>query len=166
MAGLRDVAPFEVSVSAYPEMHPESHNWDAEIDNLKRKVDAGATRAITQFFFEADTFLRFVDRVETAGIDIPIVPGIMLQPNFAGLKRMADMCGINVPDSYEEAFAGREGDPEACRLIATSLAYELTADLYNGGIRDFHFYTLNRAELAVSVSRALGLHEQLMVDAG
>ncbi|WP_373299041.1 methylenetetrahydrofolate reductase [NAD(P)H] [Algimonas arctica] len=158
VAGLKKVADFEVSVSAYPERHPESPSWDAELDNLKRKVDAGATRAITQFFFEAETFLRFQDRVQAAGIDIPIVPGLMLQPNFQGLKRMSDMCGVRVPEWYAFLFEGLNEDPETRNLLTSSLALELTASLFDAGVRHFHLYTLNRAGLAVSVSRILGRH--------
>jgi len=106
VAGLKSFHDFEVSVSAYPERHPESASWDVEIDNLKKKVDAGATRAITQFFFCPDTFMRYQDRVLDAGIDIPIVPGMMLQPNFKGLRRMSKMCGVNVPDWYAQLFDG------------------------------------------------------------
>ncbi len=161
VAGLKDIADFEISVSAYPELHPESGSWDAEIDNLKRKVDAGATRAITQFFFEPETFLKFQDRVLDAGVNIDIVPGLMLQPNFKGLKRMSDMCGVNVPVWYSDLFAGLDNDEESRTLLTASLTSELTAALYENGVRDFHLYTLNRAQLAVSVSRVLGLHHRL-----
>lgn len=161
VAGLKKVADFEVSVSAYPELHPESGTWNAELDNLKRKVDAGATRAITQFFFTPDTFLRFQDRVLDAGIDISIVPGLMLQPNFKGLKRMSDMCGVTVPDWYADLFNGLEKDEDSRTLLTASLASELTAELYENGVRDFHLYTLNRAHLAISVSRVLGLHHRM-----
>ena len=158
--GLKKVADFEVSVSAYPELHPESGTWDAEIDNLKRKVDAGATRAITQFFFSPDTFMRFLDRVLDAGIDIPIVPGLMLQPNFKGLNRMSKMCGVNVPHWYADLFEGLDNDADTRQLLTASLASELTAELHDRGVRHFHLYTLNRAELAYAVSRVLGLHHR------
>jgi len=158
VAGLKANHDFEVSVSAYPELHPESGTWDAELDNLKRKVDAGATRAITQFFFEPDTFMRFTDKVADAGIDIPIVPGLMLQPNFKGLKRMSKMCGVNVPNWYAELFEGLEKDPAARQLLTASLASELTAELHERGVSHFHLYTLNKAEIAIAVSRILGLH--------
>lgn len=161
VAGLKSVADFEVSVSAYPERHPESGTWDAEIDNLKRKVDAGATRAITQFFFSPDTFMQFQDRVLDAGIDIPIVPGLMLQPNFVGLKRMSDMCGVEVPSWYSDLFDGLENDAETRQLLTASLASELTAELHDRGVRHFHLYTLNRADLAFAVSRVLGLHHRM-----
>ena len=157
VAGLKSIADFEISVSAYPERHPESASWAAEIDNLKRKVDAGATRAITQFFFEPDTFMRFQDRVLDAGINIPIVPGLMLQPNFKGLKRMADMCGVTVPDWYCSLFDGLNDEVETRKLLTASLASELSAELLNRGVKHFHLYTLNRAELALVVSRVLGL---------
>lgn len=159
--GLKRVADFEVSVSAYPECHPESPGWQAEIDNLKRKVDAGATRAITQFFFSAETFLRFQDRVHAASIDIPIIPGLMLQPNFKGLKRMSELCGVNVPDWYANLFDGTENDPDTRQLLTVSLATELAASLHESGVRHFHLYTLNRTEMAMAVSRVLGLRTQV-----
>ena len=163
--GLKRVADFEISVSAYPERHPESSDWSAEIDNLKRKVDAGATRAITQFFFSPEVFIRFEDRVRDAGIDIPIVPGLMLQPNFNGLKRMSDMCGVEVPDWYARLFDGLDNDAQTRQLLTASLASELTAELYDRGVRHFHLYTLNKAELAYTVSRVLGLHHKLQEEA-
>ncbi len=165
VAGLKSVADFEVSVSAYPERHPESPSWEIEIDNLKKKVDAGATRAITQFFFSPDTFMRFQDRVLDAGISIPIVPGLMLQPNFAGLKRMSDMCGVQVPNWYADLFEGLENDPDARQLLTASLSTELTAELHDRGVRHFHLYTLNRADLAFAVSRVLGLHHRMNLKA-
>ena len=160
VAGLRARHDFEVSVSAYPERHPESADWAAELDNLKRKVDAGASRAITQFFFSPDTFWRFQDKVLDAGIDLPIVPGLMLQPNFKGLARMSELCGVAVPDWYAELFEGLDDDPNTRELLTASLVSELTAELYDRGVRDFHLYTLNRAEIASSVSRILGLHHR------
>jgi len=161
VAGLKSFHDFEVSVSAYPERHPESANWQVEIDNLKRKVDAGASRAITQFFFSPDTFMRYLDQVLDAGIDIPIVPGLMLQPNFKGLKKMSDMCGVNVPDWYGDLFDGLDKDPETRQLLTASLASELTAELFDRGVRHFHLYTLNRADLAYAVGRVLGLHSRM-----
>ncbi len=160
VAGLKSIANFEVSVSAYPERHPESTSWDVEIDNLKRKIDAGATRAITQFFFEPDTFIRFLDRTRDAGIDIPIVPGLMLQPNFKGLKRMSDMCGVNVPNWYSALFEGLDNDPATRQLLTASLASELAAELLNRGVKHYHLYTLNKAELPLVVSRVLGLRAE------
>lgn len=160
VAGLKDIKPFEISVGAYPERHPESKNWDAEIDNLKRKIDAGATRAITQFFFEAETFLRFRDRVADFGLNIQIVPGLMLQPNFKGLKRMSDMCAINVPDWYHALFDGLENDEQARLLVTATTVADLAAGLRENGVNDFHFYTLNKADLAFSVCKILGLRAE------
>lgn len=157
IAGLRNVAPFDISVSAYPERHPESQNWDVEIDNLKRKIDAGATRAITQFFFEADTFLRFQDKATDAGINIPIIPGLMLQPNYKGIKRMSEMCKINVPNWYHDLFAGLDDDPATRQLLAASTAAKLARSLQKRGVRHFHFYTLNKADLAFMVCKILGV---------
>jgi len=156
VAGLKARHDFEVSVSAYPERHPESPNWDAELDNLRRKVDAGATRAITQFFFSPETYMRYLDRVLDAGIDLPIVPGLMLQPNFKGLAKMSKMTGVVVPDWYATLFEGLDDEPHTRELLTSSLVSELTAELYDRGVRDFHLYTLNRAELALAVSRVLG----------
>lgn len=164
VAGLKALHDFEISVSAYPERHPESPSWDIEIDNLKKKVDAGATRAITQFFFSADTLMRFQDRVLDAGIIIPIVPGIMLQPNFAGLKRMSHMCGVEVPDWYAEHFDGLEDFPEKREFQTGRLASELTVELRDKGVQHFHLYTLNRAKLASRISRVLGLHDNIEKD--
>jgi len=158
--GLKKIADFEVSVSAYPEQHPESSDWSVEIDNLKRKIDAGATRAITQFFFSPDIFWRFQDRVLDAGIDIPIVPGLMLQPNFKGLARMSKMCGVAVPDWYAGLFEGLDDDPITRDMLTATLAAELTAELRDRGVDHFHLYTLNRAEIAMAVSRILGLHNR------
>lgn len=160
VAGLKNIANFEVSVSAYPELHPESSDWRAEIDNLKRKIDAGATRAITQFFFSPDIFWRFQDRVLDAGLDIPIVPGLMLQPNVKGLQRMSSLCGVAVPDWYVELFEGLDGDPLTRDMLTASLMSELTAELYDRGVRQYHLYTLNRAEIAGAVARVLGMHRR------
>ena len=158
--GLKKIADFEVSVSAYPEQHPESANWSIEIDNLKRKIDAGATRAITQFFFSPDIFWRFQDRVLDAGIDIQIVPGLMLQPNFKGLARMSKMCGVSVPDWYAGLFEGLDDDAVTRDMLTAALAAELTAELRDRGVKHFHLYTLNRAEIASAVGRILGLHQR------
>lgn len=155
--GLRDIAPFDVSVSTYPERHPESRNWDDEIDNLKRKVDAGATRAITQFFFTPDVFLRFQDKVLDAGINIPIIPGLMLQPNYKGIKRMSDMCQINIPDWYHELFSGLDDEPQTRQMMAATTAAELVVKLQENGVRHFHFYTLNKADLAFMLCKTLGV---------
>lgn len=160
VAGIKKAAPFEVSVGAYPELHPESGNWDAELDNLKRKIDADADRAITQFFFEADTFLRFQDKAFDAGINIPIVPGLMLQPNFNGLKRMSEMCGISVPSWLNKLYAGLDDDPQARLLVTATTVADLAANLRAQGVHDLHFYTLNKADLAFSVCKTLGFPAQ------
>ena len=158
-AAIRAVAPFEVSVGLYPQIHPESPSVDHDIDVLKAKVDAGATRAITQFFFDVDAFLRFRDRVRAAGVSIPVSPGIMPVSNFNGVKRMAGPCGIAVPHWLANLFDGQDGDPETRKLIAASVAAETCAKLEEEGFSDFHFYTLNRADLVYAICRVLGVRE-------
>lgn len=155
--GLRDIADFEVSVAAYPETHPEAHSADADLDNLKRKIDAGATRAITQFFFDTEVFLRFRDRVAAAGIDVPLIPGIMPVTNFASVRRFSAMCGASVPDWLGSTFDGLDDDPETRQLVAATVACEQCQQLATHGVRNFHFYTLNRAELSYAICRRLGL---------
>ena len=157
--GIMDVAPFEVSVGLYPQIHPESPGADHDIDVLKAKVDAGATRAITQFFFDTDVFLRFMDKVRKAGVTIPISPGIMPVSNFKGLQRMADPCGIPLPGWLGGLFDGLDEDPETRRLIAASVAAETCARLAEEGFSDFHFYTLNRADLVYAICRVLGVRD-------
>jgi len=157
VAGLKKIADFEVSVSAYPELHPESLNWGDELDNLKRKIDAGATRAITQFFFSADTFLRYQDKALDAGITIPIIPGLMLQPNYRGLKRISKLCYISVPDWYHELFEPLDDDPGTRLLLTASTAADLAAQLRDKGVKHFHFYTLNKADLAYTACQILGV---------
>jgi len=152
VAGLKRIADFDISVAAYPERHPESSSWEAELDNLKRKVDAGATQAITQFFASSDVFLRYLDRVRDAGITIPIIPGIMLQPNFHGLKRMADMCGVNIPADYAALYEGLDDDPRTREFLTVSLITELVSILRNEGVEQFHFYTLNKHDLAYPIA--------------
>jgi methylenetetrahydrofolate reductase (NADPH) len=154
--GLKAIAPFEISVAAYPESHPDSGSKAADLDNLKRKIDAGADRAITQFFFEPDTFFRFQDDAAAAGITAEIVPGIMPVMNFASIKRMSAMCGTDVPAWLGELFEGLDDHPEARHLVAGTVAAELCRRLYAGGVRQFHFYTLNRAELAYAICHILG----------
>jgi methylenetetrahydrofolate reductase (NADPH) len=151
---------FEVSVGCYPEGHPESPSPAHDIDVLKAKVDAGATRAISQFFFDIDAFLRFRDRIRAAGIGIPLIPGIMPVSNFAGLKRMSAGCGASVPDWLAAHFDGLDGDPETRKLIAASIAAETCARLQEEGFEDFHFYTLNRADLVYAICRVLGVREE------
>ena len=158
-AGLKRIAPFEISVGCYPEKHPESPSLAHDIEVLKAKVDAGATRAITQFFFDMEAFLRYVDRVRKAGIDIPIVPGIMPVTNFAGLVRMAGPCGASIPPWLATLFEGLDEDRETRRLIACSVAAEMCARLEQEGFSDLHFYTLNRPDLVYAICRVLGLRE-------
>lgn len=157
VAGLRAIAPFEISVAAYPETHPEADCAQGDIDNLKRKLDAGATRAITQFFHEPDTFFRFRDAVAAAGIDAEIVPGIMPVTSFAATRRMSAMCGTAVPPWMARLFDGLDDLPAARQLVAGTVAAELCRRLYAGGVRNFHFYTLNRAELAYAICHLLGM---------
>jgi methylenetetrahydrofolate reductase (NADPH) len=158
-AAIKRVGDFEVSVGLYPEKHPESPSLDHDIDVLKAKVDAGATRAITQFFFDVDAFLRFVDRVRTAGITVPIVPGIMPVTNYKGLVRMAGACQARVPGWLANLFDGLDEDPDTRRLIAGSVAAEMCARLEEEGFDAFHFYTLNRADLVYAICRVLGVRE-------
>ncbi len=157
VAGLKNVADLDISVSAYPELHPESLNWDDELDNLKRKIDAGASRAITQFFFSADTFVRYQDKALDAGITIPIIPGLMLQPNYRGLKRIAKLCYMSVPDWYHELFEPLDDDPKTRLLLTASTAADLAAQLRAKGVKHFHFYTLNKADLAYTTCQILGV---------
>jgi methylenetetrahydrofolate reductase (NADPH) len=157
--GIRAIAPFEVSVGLYPHIHPESPSIEHDIDVLKAKIDAGATRAITQFFFDIDGFLRFMDRVRKAGVTIPICTGIMPVTNYKGLKKMAGPIGIEVPAWLANLFDGLDKDPETRRLISASVATEMCARLAEEGFSDFHFYTLNRAELVYAICRVLGVRE-------
>ena len=157
VAGLKRVADFEISVAAYPEMHPEARSAGHDLDNLKAKLDAGANRAITQFFFDVDLFLGFRDRAVTAGIGVPIVPGILPVTNFAQLKRMAGTCGASIPAWMAAHFDGLDDDPDTRRLVATSLAAEQCRRLQANGVNEFHFYTLNRADLIVAICHLLGV---------
>jgi methylenetetrahydrofolate reductase (NADPH) len=157
VAGLKARHPFEISVAAYPECHPDSPDATADVDNLKRKIDAGANRAITQFFFSPDCFLRFRDAVAAAGIDAELVPGILPVSNVAQTRRFAAMCGATIPQWLDELFEGLDELPDARRLVAATVAAELCGQLYAGGVRQFHFYTLNRAELAYAICHLLGV---------
>ncbi len=157
VAGLRRVADFEISVAAYPEMHPAALSPEADLDNLKRKLDAGATRAITNFFFDTATFLRFLDRCLAAGITAPVVPGIMPVTNFAGLMRMSAMCGASVPDWLARMFDGMEDDAETRRMVAAVVASEQVRLLQANGVDEFHFYTLNRPDLTYAIAHILGV---------
>ena len=156
-AGLKQLHPFEISVAAYPECHPNSRDEADDLDNLKRKLDAGATRGITQFFFEPETFFRFRDRAAAAGISAEMVPGIMPVTNFASIQRMSALCGTQVPAWLGRLFDGLDNHPTSRQLVAATLAAELCRKLYAGGVRQFHFYTLNRAELSFAICHLLGL---------
>ena len=157
IAGLKKIADFEISVAAYPEMHPDSPDRQADLDNLKRKFDAGATRAITQFFFEPECFFDFRDKAAAAGIEGEIVPGIMPVMSFAAVQRMSGLCGTAIPDWMEGLFDGLDERPEARQLVSATIAAEMCRRLYAGGVRQFHFYTLNRAELSYAICHMLGL---------
>ena len=156
-AGAKAIADFEVSVGCYPEKHPESPSIEADIEMLKAKVDAGATRAITQFFFDNDCFERYVEKVRAAGLDIPIVPGIMPVSNFAALSRMAGLCGATIPEQVGSLFDNLDDDPAVRKLVAATVAAEQCQDLVARGVDQFHFYTLNRAELTLATCRMMGL---------
>jgi methylenetetrahydrofolate reductase (NADPH) len=157
VAGLAAVAPFDISVAAYPEVHPEAASAEADLDNLKRKIDAGANRAITQFFYDCGVFLRFRDRCAAAGIQAPIVPGILPITRFAQVLRFARACGASIPPWLHERFAGLEDDHDTRLAVAASVAIEQVQALRRHGVREFHFYTLNRAALTYAICRALGL---------
>jgi methylenetetrahydrofolate reductase (NADPH) len=158
--GIAAIGPFDISVGVYPQVHPESPSVEHDIDVLKAKVDAGATRAITNFFFDTDGFLRFVEKVRKAGVTIPILPGIMPVSNFKGLRKMSEGCGITLPGWLGNLFDGLDKDPETRRLIACSVAAEMCARLEEEGFEDFHFYTLNRADLVYAICRVLGVREE------
>jgi methylenetetrahydrofolate reductase (NADPH) len=157
VAGLKSVAPFDISVAAYPEVHPDSSSRAFDLENLKRKMGAGADRAITQFFFSADCFFRFRDDAAAAGIDVEIVPGILPVSNVATTRRFAQTCGASIPDWLNTLFEGLDDLPAARQLIAATVAAELCGQLYAGGVRHFHFYTLNRAELSYAICHLLGV---------
>jgi len=155
--GLRRRHPFEISVSAYPETHPQAVSAEADVDHLRRKLDAGATRAITQFFFEPETFFRFRDICAERGVSAEIVPGIMPVTNFGAIQRMSAMTGTAVPPWMARLFEGLDDHPQARQLVAATVAAELCRRLYAGGVRHFHFYTLNRAELSFAICHLLGV---------
>jgi methylenetetrahydrofolate reductase (NADPH) len=160
VAGIKQRADFEVSVSAYPEKHPDSPTVEADIDMLKAKIDAGATRAITQFFFENDLYERYVEKVRARGISVPIVPGILPVQNFQQAKGFAARAGASVPCWLAERFDGLESDPATRKLIAAAVAAEQVLDLVDRGVTDFHFYTMNRADLVYAICHLLGLRPQ------
>ena len=159
--GIRDVGDFEVSVSAYPEKHPESGSFDADLDGLKAKIDAGATRAITQFFFDNEHYLRFMDRVRAAGIDIPVVPGIVPVENFKQTAGFAKRTGASVPQWLADRYEGLDHDPATRKLVAATVASEQVFGLLDHGVREFHFYTMNKSELVYAICHLLGLRPKL-----
>ena len=157
VAGLKTVGDFEISVAAYPEKHPEAASFDADLDNLKRKVDAGAHRAITQFFYDVDLFLRFRDACAAKGIEAPIVPGILPITRFPQITRFAKRCGATIPQWLEDRFEGLDDNPDTRRLIAASVAIDQVRHLEREGVEQFHFYTLNRSELTYAICHALNV---------
>ncbi len=157
VTGIRQICDLDISVAAYPETHPDAPSMAADIYNLKQKLDAGANRAITQFFFDNEVFIKFVAQARAAGIDQPIVPGILLIDDFFKARGFAQKCGTTVPDWLDARFAGLENDPETHRLVAVSVAVEQVLALAAEGVRKFHFFTLNKSDLAVAVCRSLGL---------
>jgi methylenetetrahydrofolate reductase (NADPH) len=160
VAGIKAIGDFEVSVSAYPEKHPEAASLDADIDALKAKVDCGADRAITQFFFDNDHYFRFLDRVRARGIDIPIVPGIVPVQNFKQTANFAAKTGASVPEWLAARFEGLEQDVDTRKLVAAAVAAEQVIDLVDRGVNEFHFYTMNRADLVYAICHLLGLRDQ------
>ncbi len=157
IAGLKRIGNFEISVSAYPEKHPDSPSIEAELDVLAKKVDAGATRAMTQFFFDNSVYFRFLDKARARGISVPIVPGILPVQNFKQARNFAERCGTSVPSWIARRFDGLDEDPATRKLIAAAVAAEQVLDLADKGVRDFHFYTLNRADLVYATCHLLGL---------
>lgn len=157
VAGLKRIADFDLTVGAYPEVHPDARSANDDLENLKRKLDAGASRAITQFFFDTDVYFRFVDRARAAGISAPIIPGILPVTNFTAVQRFAATCGASVPAWMAELFEGLDDSPDTRQLVAATVAAEQCLKLKEQGVTEFHFYTLNRAELTVAICRRLGL---------
>jgi methylenetetrahydrofolate reductase (NADPH) len=160
VAGIRRIADVEISVAAYPEKHPESSTVEADLDMLKAKIDAGAVRAITQFFFENEHYFRYLDRVRAQGVSIPIVPGILPVLNFKQTRSFAERCGASVPKWLADRFDGLDQDPATRKLIAAAVAAEQVLDLVDRGVREFHFYTMNRADLVFAICHLLGLRPQ------
>ena len=157
VAGLKRIAPFEISVAAYPEVHPQATSRMSDLDNLKRKLDAGASRAITNFFFDTAVYLRFLDLCLAAGITAPVVPGIMPVTNLAGLRRMSALSGVSIPDWLGHMFEGLDDDPETRRMVGAIVAAEQVRLLQANGVDEFHFYTLNRPELTYAIAHILGV---------
>lgn len=159
VAGIKKIGDFEISVAGYPEMHPEARNIDEDIDNLKRKVDAGATRIITQFFFDAEVYFTFVDKCRRRGITVPIVPGILPVSNVKQTKHFAKMCGAKIPGWMDKIFTNLDEKQDTRQLIAGIVATEMCRILHDGGVDDFHFYTLNRHELTSAICHVLGMRD-------
>ena len=157
VAGIRKIGDFDISVAAYPEKHPQSPDWDADIDNLKRKLDAGATRAITQMYFDNADYFRLLDRAGKAGITAPIVPGIQPIHSFKQISGFATRCGASIPEWMAERFEGLDEDPETHALVASAVAAEQVLELVDQGIKQFHFFTLNRSNLVLALARLLGV---------
>lgn len=162
VAGIKRIGDFDISVAAFPEKHPASPSLAFDIDVLKQKFDAGATRAITQYFFDVDCFLRYRDAAHRAGITQPIVPGILPITNFEQVAKFSQLCGTHIPDWLKNLFAGLENDLDTQKMIATTVAAEQCKRLLSEGVTDFHFYTLNRAELTLAVCRCLGVSESTL----
>lgn len=165
VALLKEVGDFDISVAAYPEVHPEAKSAQADLINLKRKIDAGASRAITQFFFDVESYLRFRDRCVTAGIDVEIVPGILPVSNFKQLQRFATMTNVRVPQWMTHMFEGLDDDPETRKLVGANIAMDMVKILSREGVKDFHFYTLNRAEMSYAICHTLGIRPAVPVHA-
>ena len=160
VAGLKNIADFNISVAAYPETHPEATGAEADLDNLKRKIDAGASEAITQFFFDTDVYLKFLERARAAGITAPIIPGILPVTNFTRVAEFSDKCGTKVPHWMADLFDGLDDDPQTRKLVAAGVAAEQCRTLHTEGITDFHFYTMNRADLVYAICHILGVREK------
>ncbi|EHL2662197.1 TPA: methylenetetrahydrofolate reductase [Escherichia coli] len=158
---LKEVADFDISVAAYPEVHPEAKSAQADLLNLKRKVDAGANRAITQFFFDVESYLRFRDRCVSAGIDVEIIPGILPVSNFKQAKKFADMTNVRIPAWMAQMFDGLDDDAETRKLVGANIAMDMVKILSREGVKDFHFYTLNRAEMSYAICHTLGVRPSL-----
>lgn len=158
---LKEVADFDISVAAYPEVHPEAKSAQADLLNLKRKVDAGANRAITQFFFDVESYLRFRDRCVSAGIDVEIIPGILPVSNFKQAKKFADMTDVRIPAWMAQMFDGLDDDAETRKLVGANIAMDMVKILSREGVKDFHFYTLNRAEMSYAICHTLGVRPGL-----
>ncbi|GGB35896.1 methylenetetrahydrofolate reductase [Roseibium aquae] len=157
VAGIKKIGAFDVAVSGYPERHPESRDWSMEIDNLKRKVDAGADRIITQYFFDNELFAEYREKLAKAGITIPVIPGILPIHNFEQTVVFSAKCGASIPEWVARRFAGLQNDPETRKLVGVAIACEQVMDLVDQGLSDFHFYTMNRADLTYAICHMLGM---------